>query len=216
MHAAPGIARGLGRLTKRGFGRVPPLVLLAAWVLTAAAGACADSHAAASAPTQEVAVVETSLGSFEITLRPDAAPKTVANFRRHVEAGFYEGLIFHRIAWGFVIQGGGYEADGTYRQPLATVVNESVGGLPNTITSVAMARQQHPDSADSQFYVNLRNSPHLDAMRLRPGYTVFGHVTAGWDVVQAIAMGETRAAGDTWPLEPVVIRAIRIERRPSA
>ncbi len=165
--------------------------------------------AAGRGHAEDVIVFETSVGPFEVALRPDAAPRTVAHIESLVNAGFYDGLVFHRIEPGFVVQAGGYDADGRYRQPPGTVVNESVGGLPNTITSVAMARHGDPDSADAQFYVNLRDNPHLDALRRRPGYTVFGYVTRGWGVIEKIAAAELRD-GTSHPLAPIVIERARL------
>lgn len=167
--------------------------------------------ASGSARAADVIVFETNIGAFEVTLRPDAAPKTVAHIESLVTEGFYDGLVFHRIEPGFVIQAGGYDASGNYREPPGTVVNESVGGLPNTITSVAMARRGDPDSADAQFYINLRNNPHLDALRQRPGYTVFGYVTRGWQVVESIAAAELRE-DSSMPVTPIVIEHARLRR----
>ncbi|TNF91172.1 MAG: peptidylprolyl isomerase A, partial [Gammaproteobacteria bacterium] len=101
-------------------------------------------------------VIETSVGSFEVELYPDRAPASVANFLSLVDDGFYDGLIFHRVIANFVVQTGGYDADMGYREPPRTVVNESANGLKNRRGYLAMARLSDPDSADAQFYVNVR------------------------------------------------------------
>ena len=135
---------------------------------------------------------ETSQGNIDIELYPDRAPRTVENFLTLVDGGFYDGLIFHRVVAGFVIQTGGYDADLAYRPPPATVVNESTNGLSNQKYSVAMARLSDPDSADSQFYINMKHNPKLDGAPGRPGYTVFGQVVAGREVATSIELVDTR------------------------
>ena len=138
---------------------------------------------------------ETSLGNIDIELYPDKAPKTVANFLARVDEGFYDGLIFHRVVAGFVIQTGGYDADLNYREPPGTVVNESRNGLSNRKYSVAMARLADPDSADTQFFINVKHNPHLDGSRVEPGYTVFGQVISGQEVVHDIELVDTHLEG---------------------
>jgi cyclophilin family peptidyl-prolyl cis-trans isomerase len=154
----------------------------------------------------------TTLGTIDVALFPDAAPRTVANFLRLVDDGFYDGLIFHRVLANFVIQTGGYEPDMSYREPPRTVVNESFNGLANTRGTLAMARLSDPDSAEAQFFINVKDNPHLDAAPGTPGYTVFGEVVDGMDVVTEIELvGTTRRAGMAGvPETPVVIE--RAER----
>ncbi len=135
--------------------------------------------------------LETSLGNIDIELYPDKAPKSVSNFLALVDDGFYDGLVFHRVVAGFVIQAGGYDANLTYRDPPGTVDNESRNGLSNRKYSVAMARLADPDSADTQFYINVKDNPHLDGSRVTPGYTVFGQVIAGKEVVHEIELVDT-------------------------
>lgn len=169
--------------------------------------------AAAGAPAAEARPqvrFTTSLGSFEVALFPDKAPQTVANFLRLVDDDFYEGLIFHRVVAGFVIQTGGYDADMNYREPPGTVVNESANGLLNRKGTLAMARLTDPDSADAQFFVNVNDNTHLDAAPGRPGYTVFGEVTAGMDVVTDIELADAslRAGMAGVPDTPIVIEKV--------
>lgn len=155
--------------------------------------------------------IDTSLGSFEVELWPAQAPRTVASFLRYVDRSFYDGLVFHRVIPDFMIQTGGYDADFEFREPAGRVPNESVGGPRNARGTLAMARQRHPDSADAQFFVNVAANTHLDADGSRPGYTVFGRVTRGMDVVDRIAMVETgvRNGMRDVPLEHIVIESVR-------
>ncbi|NIP13254.1 MAG: peptidyl-prolyl cis-trans isomerase [Pseudomonadales bacterium] len=153
-------------------------------------------------------VLETSVGSFEVELYPDRAPASVANFLSLVDDGFYDGLIFHRVIANFVIQTGGYDVDMGYREPPQTVVNESANGLTNRRGYLAMARLSDPDSADAQFYINVRDNPHLDFQPGSPGYTVFGRVVSGWEIVVEIELSDTvvRAGMVGVPEVPIVIR----------
>lgn len=151
---------------------------------------------------------ETSLGNIDIELFADAAPRTVENFLDLVDGGFYDGLVFHRVIAGFVIQTGGYDAELEYREPPRTVVNESANGLKNTSGTLAMARLADPDSADSQFFINLDDNAHLDPAPGKPGYTVFGRVVGGMDVVHEIEEVDTGRQRDmvSVPETPIVIR----------
>lgn len=151
--------------------------------------------------------LSTSLGDMDIELYPDKAPETVKNFLRLVDDNFYDGLVFHRVVAGFVIQAGGYDENLTYRTPPNTVPNESFNGLPNQKYSVAMARLADPDSADTQFFINATHNLNLDPSGGNPGYTVFGQVIAGQDVVVAIELVDTHVeAGMAGvPEEDVVI-----------
>ena len=172
-----------------------------------------SSDLAWSETEKPVVRLETSLGNIDIELYPDRAPETVANFLDLVDGGFYDGLIFHRVVAGFVIQAGGYDERLTYRQPPRTVVNESANGLRNQKYSVAMARLSDPDSADTQFFINVKHNPNLDGDRTRPGYTVFGQVIAGQETVTAIELVDTHleAGMAGVPEEDVIItRAQRL------
>lgn len=135
--------------------------------------------------------LETTMGIVDIELYPDKAPESVANFLDLVDNQFYDGLVFHRVVANFVIQAGGYDDRLSYRAPPRTVANESSNGLSNKQYSVAMARLSDPDSADTQFFINVKHNPHLDGQRGKPGYTVFGQVIAGMDVVTAIELVDT-------------------------
>lgn len=161
--------------------------------------------------TEPVVELETTKGNIVIQLHPDYAPKTVELFLKHVDAGFYNNTIFHRVIPEFMAQGGGFEEGFKRKEALGTVVNESIGGLPNVVGSIAMARTNDPDSASSQFYINVVDNPNLDARDGRPGYTVFGTVTQGVDVAKAITeipRGKHIATGHrNAPNETVLITA---------
>jgi cyclophilin family peptidyl-prolyl cis-trans isomerase len=180
-----------------------PAILLTGW--TAAASA-------------EQVRVDTSLGSFVIQLDEARAPLTVANFLAYVKAGHYDGLVFHRVVDGFVVQGGGYTPDLELRPVEDQVANESGNGLSNRRGTVAMARTGDPHSADSQFYVNLADNVTLDPKPTRWGYAVFGQVVEGMDVVDEIGHRPTTSRGDMSdvPAENIVIRTVRVLAEPVA
>jgi peptidyl-prolyl cis-trans isomerase A (cyclophilin A) len=145
--------------------------------------------------------IKTDLGAFVIELYPKAAPTTVKNFLDYVDAKFYDGTIFHRIVPGFVVQGGGMTFDFAEKETRKPIVNESVNGLKNEYRTVAMARQQHPDSATAQFYINLQHNQSLNANGAKPGYTVFGKVVKGMEVIEKIAQ-EPRGMFKAFPEAP--------------
>jgi peptidyl-prolyl cis-trans isomerase A (cyclophilin A) len=159
----------------------------------------------------ERVVLQTSKGAIELELYPDKAPVTVENFLKYVDSGYYDGVIFHRVIPNFMIQAGGYDANMKPRVPNAAIVNESKNGLPNVTGSISMARLSAPDSATGQFFINVADNTELNYRAGRPGYTVFGKVTSGMDVVGAIAAVMTGSAGgmDDVPVEPVVIISAR-------
>lgn len=132
------------------------------------------------------------LGSIVFTLAPDRVSTTVDNFLNYVSSGFYAGTVFHRIAPGFVVQGGGFTPITPPATPVAKATNPPIvlevgKGLGNVQWSVAMARTENPNTATSQFFINLQNNPNLDGSGPGTGYAVFGSVTTGTDVVAAIA-----------------------------
>lgn len=138
---------------------------------------------------QKIQVVfETNKGSFTLTLDSVKAPKTVDNFLRYVDEGFYNKTLFHRAIPGFVIQGGGFEKGMKYKSPYKPVKNESANQLKNSRGTISMARRSHPDTATSQFYINLAENKNLDyKSKVQPGYTVFGEITEGMEVIDKIA-----------------------------
>ena len=155
-------------------------------------------------------LIETSLGNIKLELDAVKAPKSVANFVAYVKAGHYDGLIFHRVIKGFMIQGGGYGLDGRSEKPtLAPIQNEGGNGLKNDRGTIAMARTNDPHSATSQFFINHKDNDFLNAgARGEWGYAVFGKVIEGMDVVDKIAVVPT-AAQDV-PVTPVVITNVTL------
>ncbi|HQQ62420.1 MAG TPA: peptidylprolyl isomerase [Pseudomonadales bacterium] len=151
--------------------------------------------------------IKTSEGDITIELDEKSSPVTVANFLKYVDDGFYTGTLFHRVIADFMIQGGGMTAGMAEKPTSVTIKNESANGLKNLRGSIAMARKQDPDSASSQFYINLADNPNLDGTQQTPGYTVFGRVTAGMDVVDRIASAPTGRVGmfQDVPVKDVVI-----------
>jgi cyclophilin family peptidyl-prolyl cis-trans isomerase len=163
----------------------------------------------AYADNPRVAMV-TDFGTIEVELLEKLAPETVANFLSLVDDDFYNGLIFHRVIANFMIQTGGYTASLDYKPAPGKVRNESFNGVKNTAGTLAMARMADPDSADSQFFINVRDNPHLDAAGNKAGYTVFGKVVSGMEVVHEIELVNThlKAGMAAVPEDPVVIQAV--------
>lgn len=166
---------------------------------------------------QPQVILTTSVGTMIATLDEERAPHTVANFLELVEAGFYDGLIFHRVIAGFVIQTGGYDVHMERREGPRNIPNESFNGLMNRKGTLSMARLADPDSANSQFFINLDANTHLDALPGKPGYAVFGHLVTGTDVAEIIEFAETgiRQGMAGVPLEPILILTARRRREES-
>jgi len=197
---------------------------IAARIVILAAAALASAPALAANPQVEL---DTTLGKIRIELYPDAAPKTVANFLDYVKAKFYDGTQFHRVIDGFMIQGGGFTAEFYQKPTRPPVVNEaemsSKAGILNVPGTIAMARTSEPNSATSQFFINVADNKALnfrspDAGGI--GYTAFGKVVEGMDVVNRIAKaakgggkpvppGTPLSPADV-PTTPVVITSARI------
>jgi len=170
------------------------------------------ARAAEEQPTQ--VKVTTNMGDFVIELRSDRAPITVANFLRYVREGFYTNTLLHRVIANFVIQGGGHDASTLQLKPThESVFNEAGNGLQNKRGTVGMARADPPHSGNAQFYVNLVDNPDLDPVPTRWGYTVFGRVVQGMDVIERIGETPTGATGpfkNDAPLKPVIIQKMEI------
>ena len=163
--------------------------------------------AARAAAATDVAVC-TDRGRFVVELAETQAPKHVENFLRYVDMAYYSGTVFHRVVNGFVVQGGGYDRDLRGRPTLPPIENESRNGLHNVRGSVAAARTQDPNSATAQFYVNLKDNTQLDA-GAEEGYTVFGRVKEGFDVLEDIGALPTGAAGPFKADVPMPLVAIQ-------
>jgi len=154
---------------------------------------------------------ETSLGSFTLDLDAAKAPVTVANFLAYVDEGFFDGLIFHRVIPGFMVQGGGMLPDMSQKQNKAPIKLEAGNGLKNERGTIAMARTNNPHSATSQFFINLVDNDFLNAAPGNDGYTVFGKVVDGLDTIDRIAKERTgrRKGHDDVPVTDVVITSAR-------
>lgn len=155
-------------------------------------------------------LIKTSEGDITLRLFRDKAPITVENFLTYVDAGFYNGTVFHRVIPNFMIQGGGFTPDMIEKATNDPIANESKNRLHNTRGTITMARTNDPDSATSQFFINQRNNLQLDWAPGRPGYSVFGEVILGMDIVDFITTAPTGKVGmfSDVPLEPIVINEI--------
>ena len=184
---------------------------------TAALAACLSlgtglALAADAAPKVKFA---TSEGDFVVEVYPDKAPKTVENFLQYVQDKHYDGTIFHRVINNFMVQGGGYDGAYAEKKTRAPVVHEgrealAKGGQKNVVGTLAMARTNDPNSATSQFFINVKDNDFLNPSALAPGYTVFGKVTSGMDVVNKIKSLPTGSGGpfpSDVPRTPVVIKS---------
>jgi cyclophilin family peptidyl-prolyl cis-trans isomerase len=160
----------------------------------------------------EIVVMETSMGTIEIELNRKNAPITVENFVSYVEEGYFDGVVFHRIIRGFMIQGGGLDSNAEYRETREPIKIESDNGLKNVRGAIAMARSSDPNSATTQFFINTVNNENLDYPGFDGyGYTVFGLVISGMEVVDAIEQVATDTK-DTiygpmadWPVDDVTL-----------
>ena len=159
--------------------------------------------------------MHTSKGLITLELDAEKAPVTVANFIEYVNSGHFDSTIFHRVIPGFVIQGGGLESGMKEKPTQAPIENEADNGLKNVTGSICMARTNDPHSATSQFFINLKDNQFLDHTEKSPqgwGYAVFGQVTDGMDVVEAIAAVQTGNAGfhQDVPVEDIVVEKVTI------
>ncbi|WP_049236187.1 peptidylprolyl isomerase [Moraxella canis] len=158
---------------------------------------------------------DTTFGQIKIELNAEKAPVTVANFLDYVESGHYDGLIFHRVIDGFMIQGGGMDAQMNEKRTGTPIKNEADNGLKNTVGSIAMARTSDPHSATAQFFINVKDNDFLNYSSSTPqgwGYAVFGQVIDGMDVVNQIKGVPTGRFGyhADVPTEPVVINSAKV------
>jgi len=159
------------------------------------------------------ATIETSKGTITLELNAEKAPATVANFVEYAKSGFYDGTIFHRVIDGFMIQGGGFTRDMNQKETREPIRIESMNGLSNARGTIAMARTMDPNSATSQFFINLVDNDFLDFTAPTTqgyGYAVFGAVTDGLEVVDAIAKVRTGSVGpyENVPEDAVVIKKV--------
>jgi cyclophilin family peptidyl-prolyl cis-trans isomerase len=160
--------------------------------------------------------VSTSMGDIRIELDAEKAPLTTKNFLDYVNDGFYDGLIFHRVIPGFMIQGGGMDPQMKQKSTRSPVKNEAANGLKNKNGTVAMARTNVVDSATAQFFINVKDNDFLDHRSTSAdafGYAVFARVIDGMDVVQKIEKVKTRNSGmhQDVPVDPVIINSVRLD-----
>lgn len=175
-------------------------------------------HAVAALAANPVVELQTTEGTILVELYPEKAPKTVENFLEYVKSGFYNGIIFHRVIDGFMIQGGGFTSSMQEKPTRAPIPNEAKNGLKNTAGTLAMARTSDPHSASAQFFINLVDNPRLDYPSFDGwGYAVFGKVVKGMDVVAKIGKVETTRSGphQNVPAQPVVIQTARLVAEPA-
>jgi cyclophilin family peptidyl-prolyl cis-trans isomerase len=172
-----------------------------------------SSHNLMAAPVK--VLMETSMGNITLELYADKAPKTVENFLRYADEGFYNGTIFHRVIYDFMVQGGGFTADLKKKKTRGPIRNEADNGLKNDKGTIAMARTSNPHSATAQFFINHKNNDFLN-FKYKDfkgwGYTVFGKVTQGMAVVDKIAeqpTGAKTSAMQNAPKKDIIIKSIK-------
>lgn len=161
--------------------------------------------------------MDTNLGNVIFELDEAKAPVTVENFKNYVDDGFYDGLIFHRVIDGFMVQGGGFDADMKQKKTAAPIKIESDNGLKNVRGSIAMARTMDPNSATSQFFINTQDNTFLDYPGQDGyGYTVFGKVVEGMDVIDKMEKVKTtsKAMHQDVPVKPIVIESMKFVEKP--
>lgn len=189
------------------FKALAPAAIALAAIISVAGNALADV-----APRVKFA---TTAGDFTVEVYPDKAPKTVENFLQYVKEKHYDGTQFHRVIENFMVQGGGYDANFAEKQTRAPVVHEgrealAKGGPNNVVGTLAMARTNAPNSATAQFFINVKDNNFLDPSAQQPGYTVFGKVVGGMDVIQKIRTTPTGAGGpfpSDVPKTPILINS---------
>ena len=184
-------------------------------ILIVVFGLLASFSVAAASPQVEI---KTNMGAITVELYPDKAPETVKNFLQYAQDRFYDGTIFHRVIDGFMIQGGGFTEDLTYKPGRAPIKNEASNGLKNEVGTVAMARTSDPHSATAQFFINVNNNESLNYPgRDSYGYAVFGKVIKGMEIVDKIAKVATapKPPHQNVPVKPVVIESARIVGTPA-
>ena len=188
------------------------LALAPAAIALAAMFSAATSSLAQEPPRVKFA---TSAGDFVVELYPDKAPKTVENFLQYVRDKHYDGTIFHRVIENFMVQGGGYTANYAEKRTRMPVVHEgrealAKGGPRNVVGTLAMARTNDPQSATAQFFINVKDNSFLDPSAQSYGYTVFGKIASGMEVIQKIRTTPTGAGGpfpSDVPQTPILINS---------
>jgi peptidyl-prolyl cis-trans isomerase A (cyclophilin A) len=193
-------------------------ILFALSLTVLASGQAKKGQTAAASAKHPAVVMDTTMGTIKIEVLTDKAPVTAKNFLDYVSSGFYDGTIFHRVIPNFVVQGGGYLQNMAPKPTKAPIKNESKNGLKNLRGTLSMARYTDPDSATSQFFINLKDNSNLDPENAAGGwgYAVFAKVIEGMDVVDKIAAVKTGTKnvmgtpfGDV-PLQPVIVKSAKV------
>jgi peptidyl-prolyl cis-trans isomerase A (cyclophilin A) len=185
--------------------------VIAVFAVLAIAAAFLSPQPARADDAAPVVIFKTSLGEIDIQLDPKNAPISTANFLAYVDKKFYDGTIFHRIIPGFVVQGGGFTPGMTEKETQPPIKNEASNGLKNLRGTISMARTNDPDSATSQFFLNLVDNADLDPNPGSAGYAVFGKITKGLDVIDKMAQVQTTTNGpfENVPVTDVVLITAR-------
>lgn len=188
--------------------------MVGAWIAAVTLYSTATSALAQEAPRVKFA---TSAGDFVVELYPDKAPKTVENFLQYVKDKHYDGTIFHRVIDNFMVQGGGFDAKYKQKSTRAPIPLEASNGLKNNVGTIAMARTSDPNSATSQFFINVKDNAMLNAPSPDGhGYAVFGKVVSGAEVIQKIKSSATGAAGpfaSDVPKTTILINSATLEKK---
>ena len=166
-----------------------------------------SSFSEETAENHKIVTILTSAGEIKVKLFQEESPVTVRNFLQYVDEDFYDGTIFHRVIPNFMIQGGGFRPGMIQKDTREPIINESRNRLHNVRGTISMARTSNPDSASAQFFINQRTNLRLDWLPGAPGYTVFGEVISGMNVVDFIATSKTRSIRgfEDLPVEPIII-----------
>jgi peptidyl-prolyl cis-trans isomerase A (cyclophilin A) len=183
-------------------------------MLLAVSGLMGATAVGAAEKGNPMVLISTSLGDIKVEVFADKAPVSAKNFLDYVQAGYYDNTVFHRVIPGFMIQGGGLTSDMRDKREgqKAPIKNESTNGLKNDVGTLAMARTSVPDSATSQFFINVKNNDFLNKDKDGVGYAVFGKVVEGMDVVKKIEQVKTTTKGphQNVPVEAVTIKSAKV------
>ncbi len=196
--------------------RIASIALILAALITSPTMAGNKQIDPAKGAKHMIVEIKTNMGAFTLELDAEKAPETVANFIQYANDGFYNGTIFHRVIPGFMIQGGGFEPGMNQKETRSNIKNEADNGLKNDKYTIAMARTPDPHSASSQFFINGKNNSFLNFTSPTSqgwGYTVFGKVIAGEDVVDAIEQVGTGSNGghQDVPINDVIIESVTVK-----
>ncbi len=187
-------------------------ILISLSLAVTASGQAAKAGKPAAKSANPIVALETTMGTIRIELFADKAPITAKNFIAYVKSGFYNGTIVHRVDPKFVVCAGGYTPELALKPTMPPIQNESKNGLKNLRGTLSMARYDNPNSATSQFFINLSNNSNLDPSGGQAGYAVFAKVIEGMDVVDKIGQVKTapKSVFQTLPVQPVIIKSAKL------